>query len=240
MTDSKFKLQTKSFSQLRSEFLAGDYNENWTEHNSAMNELYNKLEDIADLIPMLESSNRHCQYIAAYIAAQEGDNATSIFKYIFPLITSESLEVRDEACNCFLSCTVDPAHYLALLNLIKDEEQSIRLRVITILFGLSDEIIAGIYSLTKKVDSLTDIACGMKILLDGYQQSLSQGFIQIENTGENKISVVCSYISAYKHFGETPEFNTTATKFAEADIKKHYQIYFEEESSNSSKKCTAR
>ncbi|WP_102796423.1 hypothetical protein [Bowmanella denitrificans] len=229
MTDSKFELKKKSFTQLRDEFLAGNYDESWEEHNLAMNELHNKLEDVSDLVPLLESGSKHCQYVAAYIAAQEGNGAASIFPYVFPLINSAWSEVRDEACDCFLNCTEDPAHYLALLKLLEDVEQSIRLRVITIIFGLSDKVIEGIYKLTKNVDSLADIGLGMRILMEGYEQSLAQEFIQFNNFENNKASVVCTYVAAYKHLGDSPEFKSTMNRLGESDISKHYHIYFEEE-----------
>jgi hypothetical protein len=228
-TELKFELQKKSFTQLRDEFLVGSYDEGWEEHNLAMNELHNKLEDVSGLIPMLESNNKHCQYVAAYIAAQEGDGASSIFEYIFPLINSEWPEVRDEACDCFLNCTEEPLHYLGLLELLEDKEQSIRLRVITIIFGLNDNVIEGIYKLTKNVDELAGIRKGMKILMEGYEQSLAQKLIQFNHPEMSKTSVVCSYVAAYKHFGDTPELKRITKKLNEPDISEHYHIYFEEE-----------
>lgn len=229
MTDSNLELQRKSFTQLRSDFLAGRYDENWGEHNLAMNELHNKLENVSGLIPLIESSDRHCQYVAAYIAAQEGDNAASIFEYIFPLINSQWFEVRDEACDCFLNCTTDPVHYLALLNLLEDEVQAIRLRVITILFGLREELITGIYSLAKNVESLNDIEDGVKILIDGYESIASQALIRSSNSEQSKIISIFSYVAAYKHFGDTDDLKLIAKKYDEEDIRIHYHIYFEDD-----------
>lgn len=228
MTDSNLELKSKSFIQLRNDFLAGNYDGKWEEHNSAMNELHSKLEDVSCLIPLIESNNRHCQYVAAYIAAQEGDNAASIFEQIFPLIDSRWSEVRDEACGCFLNCTIDPAHYLALLNLLEDEEQSIRLRVITILFGLSKEIITGIYSLTQKEEALTEIGYGMKILMSDNDSNMPQESKRSSNYEQSKIANICSYIAAFKYFGNTEGFKLIATKSDDEDIRKHYKIYFAE------------
>ena len=194
-----------------------------------MNELHNKLEDVVGLIPLIESGNRYCHYVAAYIAAQKGEDAASIFGYLFPLINSQWSEVRDEACDCFLNCTADPAHYLALLSLLEDEEQAIRLQVITILFGLSEEIMAGIYSSCKKVDPLSEVVNGMEILMNGYESSISQRLIQNSNFEESKITKVCSYVAAYKCFGGNEGFKLIAKKYDEEDIRKHYHLYFEED-----------
>lgn len=194
-----------------------------------MNELHNKLEDVVGLIPLIESGNRYCHYVAAYIAAQKGEDAASIFGYLFPLINSQWSEVRDEACDCFLNCTADPAHYLALLSLLEDEEQAIRLQVIIILFGLSEEIMAGIYSSCKKVEPLSEVVNGMEILMNGYESSISQRLIQNSNFEESKITKVCSYVAAYKCFGGNEGFKLIAKKYDEEDIRKHYHLYFEED-----------
>lgn len=227
MTKSRFELKAKSFTQLRSEFLAGDYDESWEEHNCAMTELHNKMnDDVLGLIPMLESSNRHCQYVAAYIAAEEGNGAADIFEHIFPLIHSEWPEVRDKACGCFLNCTSEPSHYLALLALLDDAVQAIRLHVVTVILGLSEKLIGGIYTLTSRTKSSLDIQIGLKILKNGYSSDVSKGLFEDRSLELTRETKVFSYAAAYRHLGDTNDFRMLAQKFDDEDIKRHYEIYF--------------
>lgn len=223
----KGDLDTLSFEEVRTNFLNGAYEADWDEHHDAMNVLHNKMPSIESLIPLLESGNRNCQYTAAFIAAQEGINASPIFKYIFKLIKSEWAEVRDEACDCFLNCTENPEHYLALLSLLDDEEQAIRLRVITIMFGLDKTIIEGIYRLTTGDSSLVNVNEGMAILL-----KIKDKEVATRKNTESKLSkviTICAYISAYKKYGDTEKFKMASKELLDEDIAAHLDIYFEDD-----------
>lgn len=50
-----------SFEEIKSRFLAGEYVFNTDEHSNANSTLHDKLEDIASLVPMLQSGNKGSQ-----------------------------------------------------------------------------------------------------------------------------------------------------------------------------------
>lgn len=226
---NKKLLKHFSFEELKSNFLAGLYDIDLDEHNIAMNEFHNKLPSIEELIPLLTSDNRNCQYTAAFIAAQEGDNSRSIFQYLFALLESPWEEVRDEISDCFLSCTSDANHYIALFKHLNDSSQAIRLKVITIICGLSNDVIEGIHEKLNSSDEDNKLLEAVALL----KRQITEGFTvkDIEKiiTQGSSLKNVFAYVLAYKEFGESKSLFEISQLTNESDIKKHYDIYFSEE-----------
>ena len=189
-------MKNLSFEELRNNFLDEKYND-FCQHNAAMNELHDKLPSVEDLIPLLVSDIRDCQYTASYIAALEGEAASPIFPYLLKLLDSPWEDVRDEVCDCFLSCTSDAKHYALLFNHLDDIAKSIRLHIITIIQGLL-------------------------ILCKQLSNEEREGFIT-KGTRKEKIF---SYIATYINYGNGSKLREAVQLSKENDIVSHFEIYF--------------
>ena len=219
-------LKKLSFEELKLNFLAGQYDQNLDEHHEAMRELHNKLPNMEGLIPLLISKNRNCEYTAAFIAAQEGDNACSIFSYLFALLESPWKEVRDEVCDCFLNCTTDASHYISLFDHLDDNYESIRLRVITIICGINNGVIKGVYEKLHSTDKDATLLEAFALLNRQASDGLTLEDIEERIIKGNKLDNVFAYIATYKEFGENEQLLAVSELTNEAVIKKHYKIYF--------------
>jgi len=219
-------LKNSSFEELRYNFLSGHYDQDWDEHHDAMNELHNKLPAIEELIPLLTSGNRNCQYTAAFIAAQEGDNARSIFPHLFALLESPWEDVRDEICDCFLNCTSDASHYISLLAHLEDSSESIRLRVITIICGINSDVIRGIYEKLNTTEPSNTLREAFELLYKQNSEGLVMKCIVERISKGSKLEKVFAYVSTYREFGESEQLLEIANLTNEVDIKKHYEVYF--------------
>ena len=223
----KEDLELLTFEELQRNFLMGQYDDNWEEHNNAMNELHSKLPSIADLVPLLKSNSHHCQYTAAYISALEGERARPIFHFLFELLESPWVDVRYEVCDCFLSCAKEPAHYIALFSHLSDLEESIRLRVITILCGLEGRYIEQISIYLKDSDGVDkNIINGVSLLLNQFRNSLSSADMKNEILMGSKEVKIFSYVAAYREFGDGSKLSELANLSKEPDLLRHWEIYF--------------
>lgn len=219
-------LKRFSFEELKLNFLAGQYDQDLDEHHDAMNMLHNKLPNIEGLIPLLISKNRNCEYTAAFIAAQEGDNARSIFSYLFALLESPWEEVRDEVCDCFLNCTTDASHYISLFAHLDDNSESIRMRVITIICGINNDVIKGIYEKLLSTDQDATLLEAFVLLNRQTSDGLTFEDIEGRVIKGNKLDNIFAYIATYREFGESKQLFAVSELTNEAVIKKHYKIYF--------------
>ena len=217
----KIKLKNLSFEELRNNFLDEKYND-FCQHNAAMNELHDKLPSVEDLIPLLVSDIRDCQYTASYIAALEGEAASPIFPYLLKLLDSPWEDVRDEVCDCFLSCTSDAKHYALLFNHLDDIAKSIRLHIITIIFGLKKDVLESIYSYLKKNSNDDSLIQGLLILCKQLSNEEREGFIT-KGTRKEKIF---SYIATYINYGNGSKLREDVQLSKENDIVSHFEIYF--------------
>jgi hypothetical protein len=218
-----------SFNELRDNFLSGLYDSDGDAHHNALNELHSKLVSIEDLIPLLKSGNRNCEYTASFISALEGENAKPIFPYLFALLGSPWEEVRDEVCDCFLSCTSDANHYIALFKLLNDSSQAIRLRVITVICGLDNDVINGIYKNLNSFKMDNDLLKGMALLKKQITKGITLNDVKNLAINGSALEKVFAYVATYKEFGQSEILFEISLLTTESDIKKHYEIYFSEE-----------
>ncbi|MEH6444793.1 MAG: hypothetical protein V7784_12930 [Oceanospirillaceae bacterium] len=231
MKAEDFELLT--FYELRKNFLEGKYEDSYDQSFLAGNALHNKLPSMIELVPLLRSNNRLCQYKAAYISSEMGEDARPIFSYLFELLESSYREVRNEVCDCFFYCTKESKHYLALFKHLRDPESQIRLNVLGYLCFLDEQYFAQLYVFIKGLESVDQfLVDGISLLFNQSKNLLTE--TDIKNnilTGSKEIKMF-AYAAAYKQFGNSNKLTELVKLSGEPDILKHWEIYLEPDSSN--------
>ncbi|EGU56397.1 hypothetical protein VINI7043_21046 [Vibrio nigripulchritudo ATCC 27043] len=215
------------FYEIRDNFIAGNYELNTDEYVTCGEILHNKLPSMEDLIPLLTSKNKPCQKMGVFIAALEGERACTIFNYIYNLIESPWVEVRDEVCDCFTSCGSRGEEFVTLLGLLKDPEECIRIKVIQVLMWLEYEKILMISDYLKTVHGLESLKIGVSLLLKQMKGEVVS-YQDIENNilSKDKVVKVFSYITAFRYLGSNNRISSLVNLSNDTDILKHYEIYF--------------
>ena len=230
---SNSSINKLDFFALQDRFINQEFQSSTRAFSEALHALHEKLPSVFDLIPLLESGNRDCQFAAAHIAALEAENSKPIFQNLIKLIDSPWEEVRDEVCDCFLSCTKDPNHYILLLMRLTDEKQQIRLKVITIIFGIETEILIQIRDALQKNIDFKDMFTAICMLLDGSIAIFDYEKIRLKITAPNYLIKISTYVLAYKLYGADERFFELVKLSNNSDIKRHYEIYFRMEGAKS-------
>lgn len=223
------RINDLTFSEIRDNFLSGQYEFNTDEYAECGEVLHNKLTSMEDLVPLLTSKNRSCQTTGVYIAALEGDRACSIFSYVFDLIESPWVEVRDEVCDCFTSCGDKGEEFVKLFELFDDPEERIRVKVIQVLMWLEYEKISLVSEYLKSVSGLESLKVGTALLLEQMSDGLSYEEVENGILAERKIVKIFSYVAAFKKLGNADKLAALVNLSNEPDILKHYEIYFRDE-----------
>ena len=218
-----------TFSEIRDNFLSGQYEFNTDEYAEYGEALHNKLASMEDLVPLLTSKDRSSQTIGVYIAALEGDRACSIFSYVIDLIESPWVEIRDEVCDCFTSCGDKGEEFVKLFELLDDPEERIRVKVIQVLMWLEYEKIALVSEYLKHVSGLEGLKVGTTLLLEQMSDGLAYEKIENSILAEIKEVKIFAYVTAFKKLGNTSKLTALVKLSNEPDILKHHDIYFRDE-----------
>jgi hypothetical protein len=223
------KFNELSFEVLRDNFLLGKYSGNLDEHSLATSALHNNLPAIEDLLPLISSKDRYCQYTAVYIAALEGESASSIFPYVFELLKSPWVEVRDEVCDCFAECATEAHQLVELFEHLEDPEESIRLKVMSVLFCLKNAQIDLVFKHTQCKPELDKLSLGISLLYKQKEEGLSIECLKVNAKGGTRITKLFTYAAAIKELDNIDGLYEIAQLSADHDIFKHYEIYYNDD-----------
>ena len=214
--------------QLVDNFVAGLYEYDSEEYLDASEAFHQKLSDVENLIPLLRANNKASQRTATYIASLEGDRARSIFPYIFELLESPWVEVRDEVCDCFTECATKGEQLISLFAHLKDSEQSIRLKVINVIACLKSKQIGIVSKYVETMSSLSKFKEGIEILKrQGNGEYPYKLFLNNMNS-DSELVKIFSYAAATKELDDTGQLLELAKSSGVVDIQKHFDLYFGE------------
>lgn len=196
------------------------------DYSAILHAIWEKMESVIDLVPLLDSGDLFCQSIAVYIAEEEGDKAKPIFNKLLPLLESPWVEVRDGVCACFFNCTNDPDHYVLLLRHLDDAELQIRLSVITTIFGLEVGLLSRVQLIMENDSKTKALSNGISVLIDQLNNDLSDELLKLKAVSGDRYEKIFTYIAAYKKYGNDERFSEIVILTNDSEIQKHYEIYF--------------
>lgn len=170
-----------------------------TEEGELGNNLFNNLQNLDDLIPMLRSPFKTAMWRACYIVSETSADTSGIFQYVTPLIHSEWATIRDIACECYRWNIRTAEQVAEVIKLLEDTDRAVRL---TATITIRDFAIAGSRTLIPsaikrlRLDGSFELANAVeKFLLPALPASLLRP-VNIRN--ESRVNKLCCYISAQK------------------------------------------
>jgi len=89
--------------------------------------LFNNINSLDDLIPMLKAPFRMAQWRACYIVSETSSDASGVFPYVVPLIHSEWPDVRGIACECYRWNATTAEHMAEAIKCLEDSKRAVRL-----------------------------------------------------------------------------------------------------------------
>ena len=89
--------------------------------------LFNNINSLDDLIPMLKAPFRMAQWRACYIVSETSSDASGVFPYVVPLIHSEWPDVRSIACECYRWNATTAEHMAEAIKCLEDSKRAVRL-----------------------------------------------------------------------------------------------------------------
>ncbi|MBL1429919.1 hypothetical protein JYT75_00470 [Oceanicaulis sp. AH-315-P02] len=210
-----------SFEQLRDNYLSGVYDFESDEEMEAGDELFNKLIDIKDLIPLLESKNETSVSAASYIAQEAGSRSRPIFPILLKLLKSEWGRVRYEVCYSFGECATESEHYLTLLSHLEDPYEPIRLLVISGFMNLDEDSLSSLIDFVKKDKKHQELVYGLSLLLQAKANTVDFGEIKESIINGNRPQKIFSYLAGYLQFKDAKKVDELVRLANDADIFAH-------------------
>jgi len=218
---------SQSFAELRTNFIAGLYNEDDELALDAGTKLHDLMPSIEDIVPLLLAQNESAVLLGAYIAQEEGSRAKPIFPILRDLLKSEYPEVKCEVIDCFSECSVNPCDYIELVPLLNDPNKSVRLCVISAFKNCDISKIVQIY---KHVEGLGNIELTQALsrYIDFHEDKLTFKDVLESSVKDLKFMKVFSYLALFNKEANKEQLLNYIDAANDSDLFAFNEIYINE------------
>jgi len=143
------------------------------------------------------------------------------------LLESSWVEVRDEVCDCFSECATKGEQLVALINHLDDSEQSIRLKVITVLTCLKNHQLDLLLKYVERQSELKWLLPSASLLAKRDREKKSIETLKNDIVGAGKITQFFIYAFAIREKYSRELLFELSQKSMNSDIMKHFNIYYD-------------